>query len=194
MASVAVDFAKHGESVAPENYRDIQKFLNSENPDFMERANHRKDTYASKGVLGQLYRDINGQEAIRLFMCNDFVNAIKLMYKMDENILGLVGKDLKNIEVMHSYLPICFNNIVIPMQHRLKKIMSEFQICCEGQLFACNLQFRLCIHEYEQDKKVFYLGDPGNKQEDSIKNLNCLRRAVTDDFQAEFDKIVSEGL
>lgn len=42
--------------------------------------------------------------------------------------------------------------------------------------------------------KIFYLGDPGNKQEDSIKNLNCHRRALTDDYQVEFNKIIQQGL
>lgn len=87
---------------------------------------------------------------------------------------------------MHSYLEQCFSLVVQPMQEKLKKIMSEFQLCCEGQLFACNLTYRLCIQNNEQDMKIFYLGDPGNKQEDSIKNLNCLRRTLTDEYMAIF--------
>ena len=42
--------------------------------------------------------------------------------------------------------------------------------------------------------KIFYLGDPGNKQEDSIKNLNCHRRALTDDYQTIFNKIIQDGV
>ena len=52
MASVAVDFAKHGESVAPENYKQMQKIIKDVNPHFMERANLRKPTIVSEGVLG----------------------------------------------------------------------------------------------------------------------------------------------
>jgi len=42
--------------------------------------------------------------------------------------------------------------------------------------------------------KIFYLGDPGNKQEDSIKILNCHRRALTDDYQNIFNKIIQDGV
>lgn len=60
MCSVAVDFAKHGECVAKDNFIEMQKEVEM-NPDFMER---NSNSYQSSGVLGHLYRDINTDSAL----------------------------------------------------------------------------------------------------------------------------------
>ena len=135
MCSVAVDFAKHGESVSRENYADMKEIIEHSNPDFLERANLKKPTFESEGVLGQLYRDVCCTEPIREFMTQDWLNAVRRDFQIDPNIIGLVGEDFESIVKMHSYLDSCFCSIVNPMQDKLKKIMSEFWLCCEGQFF-----------------------------------------------------------
>ena len=60
MCSVAVDFAKHGECVAPENFKELKKEIDKF-PDFVEKD--PKKTVPSDGVLGHLYRDIKNDEA-----------------------------------------------------------------------------------------------------------------------------------
>ena len=54
--SIAVDFAKHGESVPPEMLRGIRE-TQDRWPDFFEKVN--EEMRISDGVLGVLYRDIS---------------------------------------------------------------------------------------------------------------------------------------
>lgn len=192
MCSVAVDFAKHGECVSEENYAAMRKLCTQANPDFLERDSMKKRTFESEGVLGQLYRDVSCSEPLHQFVENEWKNAVRADYKLDSKILTMVGHDLQNLADMHSYLVPCFELIVKPMSERLKKIMAEFQLACEGQLFACDLKFRLCFLSNQDDKQA-YLGDPGNKNEDAIKNLNCLRRAVTEEYSAILEGIIEQG-
>ena len=60
MCSVAVDFAKHGECVAPKNFEHLQKKVKA-HPDFLEKDPQK--TRVSDGVLGHLYRDIKNDDA-----------------------------------------------------------------------------------------------------------------------------------
>lgn len=68
---------------------------------------------------------------------------------------------------MFEYLALCYEKIVRPMSIRLKKIMMNFNLANEGELFACDLRFRLC-HLGMNDDQTNYLGDPGSKNEDVI--------------------------
>jgi hypothetical protein len=67
---------------------------------------------------------------------------------------------------MHSYLEQVYQLVVVPMGTLLKKIMIYFQLANEGELFSCDLKFRLC--HLNADDKAFYTGDPGCKIEDAI--------------------------
>ena len=75
------------------------------------------------------------------------------------------------------------------MTMALKKIMMNFNLANEGELFACDLRFRLC--HYFSDDSTFYIGDPGCKQEDAIQNLNTMKRKVVDDFKKVLVDLVS---
>lgn len=92
---------------------------------------------------------------------------------------------------MHSYLISCYEKIVLPMSLQLKKIMIVFQLANEGELFASNLQYRLCFNS-ENDKKI-YTGDPGSKNEDAIQNLNTMKRQIKSKFTQVFREIVLAG-
>lgn len=172
MCSVAVDFAKHGECVSSKNYAAMKKEIDA-NPDFLERATGR--SFESQGVLGHLYRDIKTETALLQFIDNEWQNSISLRYELDKNVLNLVGAELDNQVQMHGYLVDCFEKIVKPMTLYFKKIMMYFSLANEGELFACDLKFRLC-HLLNQDDKMIYLGDPGSKIEDAISNLNTMKR------------------
>lgn len=172
MCSVAVDFAKHGECVSSKNYMAMKKEIDA-HPDFLERAGGR--SCESQGVLGHLYRDIKTDNALLQFIDNEWQNSISLQYELDQNVLDLVGAELENQIQMHRYLVACFEKIVKPMTLYFKKIMMYFSLANEGELFACDLKFRLC-HLLNQDDKMFYLGDPGSKIEDAISNLNTMKR------------------
>lgn len=56
LVSVAVDFAKHGECVTEEDYKDISV---SKWPDFMEKDKDKFTVYESQSILGKLYRHVN---------------------------------------------------------------------------------------------------------------------------------------
>lgn len=66
--------------------------------------------------------------------------------------------------------------------------MYYFSLANEGELFACDLKFRLC-HSLNQDEKNVYTGDPGSKNEDAISNLNNMKRQHLEKFQAELKEI-----
>lgn len=67
---------------------------------------------------------------------------------------------------MHQYLVPCYEKIVLPMALLLKKMMMQFQLANEGELFASNLQYRLCTNG--TNDRTVYTGDPGSKNEDAI--------------------------
>lgn len=53
---------------------------------------------------------------------------------------------------MHSYLKICYEKIVEPMNLFFKKVMMYFQLANEGELFANDLKSRLCYALGGEDK------------------------------------------
>ena len=78
-------------------------------PDFFEKDH--KEMRPSDGILGQMYRDISNEQAMEELLVQDHRAAIKLDYALDERILGQV----KDTEVMLSYLPEVYREIVKPM-------------------------------------------------------------------------------
>jgi len=68
LASVAVDFAKHGECVHVDSFKRFEKILNEEGgwPDFFEKTS-RKGVKLSEGILGKLYREISTKEPLEDF-------------------------------------------------------------------------------------------------------------------------------
>jgi hypothetical protein len=76
-------------------------------------------------------------------MRNEWKNSICLEFEFEPKILGMINQD-KQINLMHSYLYPCFEQIVIPLNYLLKKLMMQFQLACEGELFSSDLKFRLC--------------------------------------------------
>lgn len=67
MQSVAVDFAKHGECVPRDEFQHMLKMLEKW-PDFFEKKN--KVMRESKGILGQLYRELSNEKCYKDFMSN----------------------------------------------------------------------------------------------------------------------------
>lgn len=66
---------------------------------------------------------------------------------------------------MHSYLSVVHKYIVKPMSQDLKECMMQFSLVSEGELFACDLKFRLC---HLAGENTVYTGDAGLKTEDAI--------------------------
>lgn len=118
----------------------------------------------SSGVLGQLYRDISNDNAMREFMNNQHRFQIKLQYALDYNILEKASSP----EVLHSYLPEVFSVLVNPMEIALRQIMLTFKLQTEASLFASDLKFKLC----DDSIGNHYKNDPGFKSDDSLILLN----------------------
>jgi len=71
------------------------------------------------------------------------------------------------VPVMHAYLADCYLRVYLPIVKIFKQIMTNFQLASEGELFSCDLKFRLYFFADVEDKNI-YTGDPGSKQEDAI--------------------------
>lgn len=80
LASVAVDFAKHGECVHVDSFKQFEKLLVSEGgwPDFFEKAS--KNVKKSEGILGILYRSITTNEPMSHFQQQDYKSSVLLNY------------------------------------------------------------------------------------------------------------------
>ena len=108
LQSIAVDFAKHGEAVPHNDFSEIEKRFQVW-PDWFEKVGF--ESYESTCVLGTLYRDISNDQALECFMQFDFKNAIRRDYELDLRILGQV----KDVNRMHSYLPLVYTEFVSPL-------------------------------------------------------------------------------
>ena len=73
---------------------------------------------------------------------------------------------------------------------QLKKCMMYFSLANEGELFACDLKFRLC---HIAGEKTFYAGDPGSKTEDAIQNLNTMRRSIVERHQGLLYEMMNQA-
>ena len=93
---------------------------------------------------------------------------------------------------MHSYLKVCYEKIVEPMNLFFKKVMMYFQLTNEGELFAIDFKSRLCYSLWGVDKQ-FYTGDPSSKNDDAIQNLNTMKRQIIEKFNGLLTEIVDLG-
>jgi hypothetical protein len=69
---------------------------------------------------------------------------------------------------MHSYLVQVFEKIVVPMEFQVKNVMMQFLLANESELYASNLNFKLC----DDSSNNRYKSDPSLKHEYTLQNLN----------------------
>lgn len=80
LASVAVDFAKHGECVSKESYLHLEKMI-EQWPDFFEKLTMNFRTCReSEGILGILYRSISCAKPMEEFQLQDYKSSVLLDY------------------------------------------------------------------------------------------------------------------
>jgi len=72
---------------------------------------------------------------------------------MDQRILALGSSDGIGPS-FHQYLTQIFLRVHNPLELKFKQIMIEFQLANEGELFSCDLKFRL--YTTDEDDKGFY--------------------------------------
>jgi hypothetical protein len=161
LASVAVDFAKHGECVSRQEYAHIEKMIEIW-PDFFEKPNKR--IKISDGILGKLYRSLNYDAAMLDFQKNDYKNAVMLEYEMDPAILMLATDRTK----MHSYLLAVYQELVVPMSKAIRQIMVTFKFATEAEIFSSDLHFKA----FNTSKRSCWGGMGPMKHEDLVESLN----------------------
>lgn len=98
----------------------------------------------------------------------DFERSVLLDYSINRYIMGNESH-LKKGEVPQwfQYLQMAFKDYVVPITDELKRLMVQYRILNEGELFCTNLSFNL-----EDENLSKMIGDPGNKDEDAVKALN----------------------
>ena len=109
----------------------------SEWPDFFEKD--YTTMRESKGVLGQMYRDISNEQAMEELLRQDHRASIRLDYQLDKRIIGQV----KDTKAMLSYLSEAYEVIVKPMTSRLKQLSMDMNFGYEAEIFASDLRFSM---------------------------------------------------
>lgn len=133
LASVAVDFAKHGECVSYDKFKSIKKQIEETYgyPDFMEKRSKSVDMIG-KSILSKLYQQVELDQARQDFIQADWHASVKFDYKLDQEILDLCVDTAK----MHSFLKECYLDIVQPMTLEMKQIMVRFHLLSEAELYT----------------------------------------------------------
>lgn len=178
---MAVDFAKHGKCVSKSSYESIEQKL-TRLPDYMEAGNPNKEVIESQYVLGKLYRGVDCKAYFKKCIQGDHLRSVILDYKLNTYILG-DGRSSK-IPEWHEYLKNAFLEIVVPMGQDLKRLMVTFKILNEGELFCTNLNFNL-----DSDKQEKLIGDPGQKDEDAVKQLNTKLTLIKEEYRLLFNQL-----
>lgn len=106
-----------------------------------------------------------------------------LQYNLDPLIL----KKASNTEKMHSFIPLVFEEIVLPMTKALRKLMVQNLFVSEAEVFTSDLHFKM----FDDAMHNQYKGGEGPlKHEDSCENL----RFQLDQIKKRFDKVYIELL
>ena len=176
LASVAVDFAKHGECVSRLEYAHIEKIIDVW-PDFFEKP--KKRIKVSDGILGKLYRSLNYDAAMLEFQKNDYKNAVMLEYELDPAILKMTTDKTK----MHSYLLALYQDLVVPMSKAIHQIMITFKFAAEAEIFSSDLHFRAF-----KTSKSCSVGMGPMKHEDLVESLKNQIFLVRTRFDAVYNE------
>ena len=141
MCAYAIDFGKHGKKYVPsENLKWYNKVISTKGyPDFMEKTD--KKSRESKGVLGQLYRNIKDIEdaALNSFIRLDYEKSILLQYELDATQVAYA----KQTPSIFQHLDTVYSRIVRPMEVKLQQLVIAISICSEAEIFASNIQFKV---------------------------------------------------
>ena len=143
----------------------------------MEKHASNKEIVESKEILGQIYRKVDCKEFYKLCIEGDHQRSVCLEYKLNKYILGDNSKKKGEIPPWHEYLVTAYSNFVHPMTQELKKIMQQYKILNEGELFCTTLLYNL---DDENHSKI--IGDPGNKDEDAVNALNKKLKDVQEKY------------
>ena len=177
--SIAVDFAKHGESVPPNAFKKIRE-TQDRWPDFFEKDH--EEMRISDGVLGHLYRDISNVEAWEAFILRDHQSSIKYEYDLSSEIID----QAKNKSIMHRYLSEVYSALVKPCVAKLKQIMLEFNFSSEAEIFSSDLRFKM----FDNTSDNRYKCNMPLKTEDSMSRLKSKLSRITERYTAKFNEIV----
>ncbi|CDW76328.1 rna-dependent rna polymerase [Stylonychia lemnae] len=183
--SIAVDFAKHGKSVAPEKYAYLEKKL-KQWPDFMDKTDKDRKKVESNLILGQLYRAVDCKKYYKNLIKSDHELTILHQYKLSPAIIPFDNFDDSDSDDYSKrnflrYIQHAYETIVMPANKKLRELMSEYNIAQESELYCTTLSYSL-----SDDNMDKFIGDPGNKDEDAVKALNQKLQAMIKQFKLIF--------
>lgn len=72
------------------------------------------------------------------------------------------------------------------MNEDIMKIMVQYKILNEGELFCTNLEFNL-----DDEKNSKFIGDPGKKGEDSVMAINAKLKELQEKYSVEKKELIS---
>ena len=184
LASVAVDFAKHGECVSPKEFVELYRILESW-PDFMEKK--MKPMTPSKGILGELYRMIDYSDVATQFQRQDYKTSVLYDYKLNDKFLALEPDKAK----LHGLLVDVFQKIVQPFNRSLRKIMLQFCFASEAEMFTSDLNFRMCG---DLNKSASYSSNTGpSKNEEAQRSLRSQLTNLVERYTKVYVNFLESG-
>ncbi len=90
---------------------------------------------------------------------------------------------------MHAYLKVVYKYIFMPMEKSIKKILAQFHLANESEVYTTNLLFILC----DESSNNRYKNDPSLKQEYNLTNLNYLMATQIQKYQEKFQDLIKKA-
>ena len=106
-----------------------------------------------------------------------------LQYNLEETILSKSTDTAK----MHSFLPLVFEELILPMTKALRKLMVQNVFVSEAEIYTSDLHFKM-FDDYIGNK--YKSGEGPIKHEDACENL----KFSLDQLQKRFNKVYLELL
>ncbi len=146
------------------------KELKNEWPDFFEKS--RKEIRESTGILGLLYRDLSNEKVYSDFMLNQYRFQVSKLWELSPQIL----QKASSTDAFHSYLPIIYTSIVVPMEKDIRSLMLTFRQHSESTLFASDLRFSISKQTTDDIQSTFKFlkqdQNGGQKPDEVLEVLN----------------------
>lgn len=114
-------------------------------PDYMSSGcPSRLKIHESDHILGKLYRNVDCKTLYKLCIEGDHTRSVNLEYSINWFILG-DERSFRTGQVpdWHQHTCHAYEKFVIPLEEELHKIMVQYKILNEGELFCTTLSYNL---------------------------------------------------
>ena len=93
----------------------------------------------------------------------------------------------KDIKLVHSYLEQAHDQIVKPMNARLRQLMLEMNFGCEGEIFGSDLTFKM----YDDSSCERFKAFAPMSTEDLMGCLKARLNKIVQNFQSKFNELLA---